>query len=175
MVRTYDPATNDWRYTRLGRRFYAERRVQYVVKVPSIHTGKRSNGNPYRREAFFPIADPIATPMVLSQAQRDSFIRDAVWALHPDGVLGEYSDERIVIDETRAWQISEMITEPTAAGPQATVTDRPLGARPSGLSTLLFPESLCPAAFEEHGDRLCVARQIAQIRGLDLEASSLSR
>ena len=38
VVRTYDPATNDWRYSRLGRQYYAERRVQYVVKVPSIHT-----------------------------------------------------------------------------------------------------------------------------------------
>ena len=169
LARTYDPATNDWRYSRLGRRFYSEARVQYVVKVPSVHTGKRSNGNPYRREAFFPIENPINTPMVLSQAQRDDFIRSAVEALYPDGVLGEFSEERIVLNPNAAWQISEMITQPTAEGPEVTITDRALGTRPAGLSTLLFPESLCTAAFEDHDDNLCVPRQIARICGLDME------
>ena len=31
MVRRYDPATNDWRYSRLGKQFYGSRRIQYVV------------------------------------------------------------------------------------------------------------------------------------------------
>ena len=47
VVRKYDPASNDWMYTKLGRQFYSQRRVQYVVKVPATFDGTRSNGRPY--------------------------------------------------------------------------------------------------------------------------------
>ena len=36
-TRSYDPVSNGWKYTRLGRRFYSRRQIQYVVRVPSIH------------------------------------------------------------------------------------------------------------------------------------------
>ena len=45
-TRSYDPATNSWKYTRLGRDFYKKARVDYVVRVPSIHTGTRTNPQP---------------------------------------------------------------------------------------------------------------------------------
>ena len=88
--------------------------------------------------------------------------------LYPDGVLAEFSEERVTINQQGAWQISEMITTPTADGPQVSVTDRPLGARPS-LSGLLFPEALCAAAFEDREDKMCVPRQIAQVLGVSYD------
>ena len=39
IVRRWDAATSRWAYTSLGKRFYAQRRVQYVVKVPATFEG----------------------------------------------------------------------------------------------------------------------------------------
>ena len=163
ITRTYDPATNGWRYTRLGRRFYRSRQIQWVVQVPSTHRGTRSNGQPYSRDAYFPVEAPIALRATLTQAQRDARIRAEVTRLFPGGVLAEFSEERVTLDNTRPWSINEMITEPGEQGPETTVVSRPLGTRPS-VSSLLFPEQITEAAWDTTPDRLCVARQIAQIR-----------
>ena len=141
VVRRYDPATNGWFYTKLGRQFYSRRQVQWVVKVPATFSGTRSNGRPYTRQGYFPVEAPVALPMTLTQAQRDQRIRARVNELYPDGILAEFSEERVTIRQG-PWQISEMISTPSADGPRVSVTDRPLGARPS-LSGLLFPEALC--------------------------------
>ena len=167
-TRSYDPVSNKWKYTRLGLRFYRNRQVQWVVKVPSKHTGKRSNGQPYSRDAYFPVEAPIALRATLSQAQRDARIRAEVTRLFPSGLLAEFSEERVMIDNTRPWSINEMITEPGAGEPETTVLERPLGMKPS-VSTLLFPEHLCEAAWDSTPDRLCVARQIAALRSQPFE------
>ena len=169
VLRSYDAAANNWAYTAQGKQYYRDMRMQWVVKVPSVHSGTRSNGRPYSRRAFFPLEAPLDLPMTLTQAQRDSRIRDEVRRLYPDGLLAEFSEERIIIDPTGAWSISEMVTTGRGDGaPDTIITDRPMGARPS-ISQFLFPEHLCAAAFEDHADFLCVARQIAQVRGLQLE------
>ena len=88
--------------------------------------------------------------------------------LYPDGILAEFSEERITINPQGAWQISEMTTTPSPDGPRVSVADRPLGARPR-LSGLLFPEALCAAAFEDRDDKMCVPRQIAQVLGANFD------
>ena len=168
VVRRYDPASNDWVYTKLGRQFYNQRQVQWVIKVPAVFSGTRSNGNPYTRRGYFPVEAPIALPQALSGAQRDQRIRARVNELYPEGILAEYSEERITINQQGAWQISEMTTTPSADGPRVSVADRPLGARPS-MSGMLFPEALCAAAFEDVADKMCVPRQIAQVLGISFD------
>ena len=98
VVRRYDPATNDYKYTALGKRFYGRRQIQYVVKVPAIFSGTRSNGQPYERRGFFPITDPVSLSQNLTIAQRDAKIKHDVTANYPQGILAEYSEERVVID-----------------------------------------------------------------------------
>jgi hypothetical protein len=169
LLRTYDPVSNDWKYSRLGKQHYKTARMQYVVKVPSIHSGERSDNTAYTRQGFFPIDTPVSVSATLSQAQRDAEIRGRVNELFPDGLLAEFSGETVKIDAGRPWQISEMTTTPSAAGPQVEITDRPLGVHPVGLSTILFPEHVCSLAFEDHNDRLCVAQQIAHIIGFALD------
>ena len=165
IVRKYDTATSKWVYTALGKQFFAQKRVQWIVKVPATFDGKRANGTPYRRTGYFPLNENISIPMAYSQAQRDRKIKAHVLSLYPTGTLAEYSEEQISIRQGAEWHITEMTTVPGAAGaaPQTDVTERPLGALPS-VSSLPMPEALCSAAFEEHGDKLCVARQIAQVR-----------
>jgi hypothetical protein len=46
--------------------------------------------------------------------------------------------------------------------------DRRVGAGPLPPPGLLFPEAVCPEAFEDHGDNLCTPRQIAAILKRDL-------
>jgi hypothetical protein len=61
-----------------------------------------------------------------------------------------------------------MTTQPTDGGPETSVTERRLGANPV-VSSLLFPEHVCAAAFLEAEDRMCCPRQIAAVTGLDFE------
>jgi len=165
VVRRWDAAMNNWKYTALGKNFFAQKRIQYVVKVPATFAGKRANGTPYSRQGYFPLNEPIAIKMTDSQVQRDEKIKAHVRALYPDGVLAEYSEETITIREGAEWQILEMTTEAGAAAqdPQTDVTERPLTGHPS-VSSLPMPEALCSAAFEDHGDKMCCARQIAQVK-----------
>eukprot|EP00973_Karenia_brevis_P025769 3557448-Karenia_brevis.AAC.1 len=72
----------------------------------------------------------MALPMTLTQTQRDERIRARVNELYPDGILAEFSEERVTINAQGAWQISEMTTTPTDDGPRVSVIDRPLGVRP---------------------------------------------
>ena len=93
VVRTFDPTANQgagrWRYTVLGRRFFADRRISYIVRVPARFSGTRSNGNAYTRTGHFPLSDPIRLPMTLTQAQRDQRIRQTVNAM-----VGDTSSDR---------------------------------------------------------------------------------
>ena len=166
VVRRWDAALSKWSYTAVGKKFFAQKRVQYIVKVPATFEGKRANGTPYRRQGYFPLSEPISVKMTDTQAQRDTKIKNHVRSEYPSGVLAEYSEETITIREGAEWQILEMTTEPGAAAgddPVTDVTERPLAGHPS-VSSLPMPEALCSAAFEEHPDKLCCARQIAQVR-----------
>ena len=162
IVRKYDTATSKWVYTQsLGKKFFEQRRVQYVVKVPATFEGKRANGAPYSRLGFFPLNENISTPLTDSMAQRDRKIKAHVRSIYPTGILAEYSEETISIRDAE-WHIVSMTTQPGAAGeaPRTDVRERALAGHPS-ISSLPMPESLCAAAFETHGDKLCCARQIA--------------
>ncbi len=142
VVRKYDTATSKWVYTALGKQFFAQKRVQWIVKVPATFDGKRANGTPYRRTGYFPLNENISIPMAYSQAQRDRKIKAHVLSLYPTGTLAEYSEDQISIRQGAEWHITEMSTIPGAAGaaPQTDVTERPLGALPS-VSSLPMP---CP-------------------------------
>ena len=129
IVRRWDPSTGAFRYTRLGRAFYGQRRTQWVVKVPARFEGARPNGAAYARDGYWPVATPIPLSPTLTTAQRDTRIRAHVTALFADGVLAEYSAENVTLREG-AWQIAELTTTPSADGPQAVVTERRLGVAP---------------------------------------------
>ena len=64
VVRTYDPITNNFKYTQLGKRFFAQRRVEYVVRVPATFSGTRANGQAYQRRGFFPVENNVTLPQI---------------------------------------------------------------------------------------------------------------
>ena len=124
IVRKFDTATSKWMYTALGKKFFEQRRVQWIVKVPATFEGKRADGTPDRRTGYFPLNENISIPMAHSQAQRDRKIKAHVLSLYPTGTLAEYSEETITIRQGAEWHITEMTTIPGAAGaaPQTDVT-----------------------------------------------------
>ena len=60
VVRRWDAAMSKWSYTAIGKKFFAQKRIDYIVKVPATFTGKRANGTPYNRQGYFPLNEPIA-------------------------------------------------------------------------------------------------------------------
>ena len=82
VVRRFMPDANagagKWRYTSLGKAFFRNRRVSYIVRVPARFTGTRASGLAYTRYGFFPIANPVQVPLAATQAQRDAMIKQAV-------------------------------------------------------------------------------------------------
>ena len=58
LTRTYDSVSNDWKYTGLGRKFYAKK-ISYIVKIPASFSGTRSNGEAYTRQGFYTLDNPL--------------------------------------------------------------------------------------------------------------------
>ena len=89
ITRHWDAAKSVWTYTALGRAFFSQKRISWVVKVPATFAGTRANGTPYLRDGHFPLNENVAIPMAYSQAQRDRKIRAHVRSLYPNEVLAE--------------------------------------------------------------------------------------
>jgi hypothetical protein len=89
------------------------------------------------------------------------------------GAIHEESGEMWAYDPSRAWRISTMTTDPTDGGPVVTTAlDRPLLAQP--VDSMCIPPTAIPEAFSDHGDGMCVPRQLAAILGEDWEELSAS-
>ena len=164
-MRTYDAATNDYRYTAAGRRYYRDVRISYVVKVPATFSGTRSNGAAYTRNGHYPLSNPVQLRATLTQQQRDDQVRREVAQQYPNGVLSEVSEERVIIRPGGAWFVAEMVTTgPVVVGgdPDTNVIVRQLGMKPV-LTQLPFPEAICSLAFENHPGKMCCPRQLAAI------------
>jgi hypothetical protein len=159
VVRRFDPATG-WKYTALVRKFFSIKRIEFVVRIAALFAGTRSNGQPYRRHGFFPVGN-ITLPGT-TDAQRDARIKTTLKRQFPAWpTLAEYSEERITAEDAE-WKITEMITNPAAAGPVTSIVDRPLGMRPV-LCNVPLSDQICSEAFANHDDRQCVPRQIASL------------
>ena len=144
LTRTYDAVTNAWRYTATGRRFYRTAQISFVVKVPATFTGTRSNGTPYTRNGHFPLENPIQLRATLTEAQRDTRIRQEVARQYPDGVLSEVSEERVTVRAGGAWFVAEMITTPGAGpNPNTNIVRRGLGAEFAAPRAFAVREASC--------------------------------
>jgi hypothetical protein len=127
ITRTYMPNQNDWSYTALGRDFYKQARVSYVVHAPVWQNGINSYNRAYRRENTFPLRQPIELPLALSQEQRDDRIKAAVIEQYGGGQIAEYSGETVTLRPEGMWTISENKTTPTAGGvPETEIVEREL-------------------------------------------------
>jgi hypothetical protein len=117
VTRVYQPSSNDFSYTAVGRQFYSRLQSSYVVQIPVRHHGTRASGQPYSRDNTFPLKQPIVLPGGLNIEQRDLRIKDRVLQMFgASGVVGEYSDEEIRLVPDGIFSITEMVTETTDRG-----------------------------------------------------------
>jgi hypothetical protein len=176
VTRRWNEARGDWDFTRLGTKFYTTLRRNYVVSVPVKVQGKRRDGSSYEYRAHIFVQKNGLTarelPLRLRSPERDERVRELVQEEIPaDGVLYEVSEEKWVLDRRGGWKVSEETvgTHPDTGEAEAhVVLDRRLGAKPLPPPGLLFPEAVCPEAYEEREDNLCAPRQIAAILKRDV-------
>ena len=116
VIRTFDPTANDgqgkYRYTQIGKRFFANKKTEYIVRVPAIFKGRRANGQAYSREGLFPIHQPVHVPATYTQTQRDAKIKLHVTNSFEDNIIAEFSEESIEYNPDGQWSIVEMTTNP---------------------------------------------------------------
>jgi hypothetical protein len=179
ITRRWNEARGDWDFTRLGTRYYTTLRpgeIMWCQSVPVKVQGRRKDGSTYeyRAHSFVEMSNMTSRelPLRLRNPERNERVRELVQAKIPDdGVLYEVSEERWVLDTRGGWKVSEETvgTHPDTGEAEAhVVMDRRVGALPLPPPELLFPEAVCPQAYQDHGDNLCAPRQIAAILKRDL-------
>ena len=169
LVRNFDPTANDgqgkFKYTQIGKRYYANKKTEYIVRVPAIFKGTRANGQEYSREGLFPIHQPISVPANYTQAQRDAHIKLHVTNDFEDNVIAEFSQESIIYNPDSPWSVIEMTTSPESMS-SPDIVERPLGVCPGSVSALPFAEAIIEEAYSNRDDKLCCIRQIAAVTKL---------
>ncbi len=170
--------------TALGKTFFKDKYSEYVVHIPVLITGTRSNGNNYSRTSTLPVDQlglgRIVSSQGLSPTERVAEVKKKVLAglLGAGGVVGaggrqtlmEVSGEAFQLRRDGQWLISELSTsvnEQGAVTTEARIMQR-LGGLRNAAAHLPYPEQILEEAFVEHNDFLCVPRQIGILLGRSL-------
>ena len=169
LARTWDPSTNDFLYTKLGKSFFAARGEveEFVVHIPvRIFGTNKKTGKKYERTGHLPHQAltgnaTINLPKGLSQAEKDSRLK--AWVMRDMAeILLEVSDEQHKYHADGAWRISQLTTR-TAEDNQISVNavmNRPLQhGKPEHFSHLSNSWAFDPSAFDET-DGNCVVHQL---------------
>ena len=91
VLRRYNPVTNRWDFTALGRTYYSRLRRNYVVHIPVTIRGLRKNGTTYETKAVVPVERTNVTKPSIAlnthEDERDGLIKQLVLDEIPeDGV-----------------------------------------------------------------------------------------
>ena len=181
LLRSLQPNGN-YQLTKLGKHFFKDKWVDWVVHVPVIIRGVRRNGRnrgmPYERTKRLPVTDlNVALSRQsegLADAQAARNLRASVLAQlgnpEPNDIILELSDETYYLDATREWTFSQQAMQ--VVDDQVvvdTVLDQPLGALRDVSYQLFCGDEILESAFEQRPDKLCVARQLAELMRLPLQ------
>ena len=181
LLRSLQPNGN-YHLTKLGKSFFKDKWVDWVVHVPVIIRGIRRNGRnrgmPYERTKRLPVTDLNVTlsrqSEGLSDAQAARSLRASVLAQlgnpEPNDIILELSDETYYLDATREWTFSQQAMQ--VVDDQVvldTVLDQPLGAVRDVSYQLYCGDEILESAFEQRPDKLCVARQLAELMRLPVQ------
>ena len=167
LARTYDPVQDDYRYTRIGKQYFANTREEYLLSLPVKISGRnKRTGAPYERTGFLP-SDALGLPklqvdVTLTQDQKDEKLKKQVLdQIDPENLL-TVSDETFSLRETN-WLISKLTTRNIEGElSTSTVLNRELAAEtPFAFSHLMFPADFHPSTFETSQN--CVLHQLTEI------------
>ena len=176
VVRRYDPADNEYKFTQLGKSFYSRLKRNYVVQIPVKVKGRRKDGSYYNIKSTLPISkmgvDRIQMPLNLTAAQRTAKIKEIISAkLNLDEPIYEVNQEEWSYDQSASgsWIINEESVGIIDPEKQETIIalDRRVGTAPYSLSQIPFSEDLLPEAFQDCEDMCCLPRQLSALLNLD--------
>ena len=172
------------RLTALGKRYYSQDKTEYIVHVPVHIKGRHKNGRTYERFDKLP-TDLLNTGKIMmsslySEDEKVARIKSNVLqelGENTEGgmtVLMQQSGETYYYDRNGEWQISSMSTmvrPDGSADTQVRLREVLAGLNLiSCMSHLPFTEDCyLPEAFEDHGDKLCVCRQLAVLTKTPLD------
>jgi 5-methylcytosine-specific restriction endonuclease McrA len=166
--------------TKLGRAYYADREIQYVVSIPGIVRRRKADGSytagievPVPHTAIFPRI--LTRPASMSEEQRLAEIKlELLERIYEGSRTGDdrpilvWDSDPIVYDEYGQWEYAEETTRIVDghAAVEAAV-NRPLGRVPFLPGRFLHPWGLCPEALEDSGR--CVVVQLTRLLGVQSE------
>ena len=179
-VRSLQPDGN-YNLTKLGKSFFREKYTDWLAHVPVRITGTRQRGRnagrPYQRDDFLPITVVNGSlsrqSSGLSDQQAHARVKEAALRQldNPndgDPIL-ELSQEVYRYDATRDWAFSKQTLEVVDNRAQVQVSLRqPMGALREISYQLYNGSEILPSAFQARDDKLCVARQLAELLQLPL-------
>ena len=196
LLRSLAP-TGAWKYTAAGQRYFTTHELEeYVLHIPvkiETYDGRQRGREREDMLPFSRVGHSVLVSQIGTEAQRRQRAIDEAKATldvqRSGDTIFDISGERYLLDDsTRAWDITTMATRrdpgaaPGARGtPVTTVTNgRVQDAQQPGqlaqrlghrgqASQVPFPDDVLPEAWEEHGDRLCVPRQLARLLGYTFE------
>ncbi|CAE6935233.1 unnamed protein product [Symbiodinium natans] len=181
LLRSLQPNGN-YHLTKLGKSFFKDKWVDWVVHVPVIIRGIRRNGRNrgmrYERTKRLPVTDLNVTlsrqSEGLSDAQAARNLKASALAQlgnpEPNDIIWELSDETYYLDATREWTFSQQAMQ--VVDDQVvldTVLDQPLGVLREVSYQLYCGDEILESAFEQRPDKLCVPRQLAELMRLPLQ------
>ena len=171
----YVTSTGQIRVTALGRHYFQNRRTQYIAHIPVQIRGTRPNGQPYVRNDHLPTTafgvgslsiNAATTQANVAREVRRRVLLELGVREGSQQIIMDISGEQIHLDPAGQWLISGMSTITTRAASRTDVLMRHVMAGLRSCAAHLPNEHLLlESAFEEHDDRLCVARQLAELLG----------
>ena len=174
-VRSLQP-DGSYHLTKLGKSFFREKYTDWLAHVPVRITGTRQRGRnagrPYQRDDFLPITVVNGSlsrqSSGLSDQQAHARVKEAALrqldSPNDGDPIMELSQEVYRYDATRDWAFSKQTLEVVDNRAQVQVALRqPMGALREISYQLYNGSEILPSAFEARNDKLCVARQLAEL------------
>ena len=179
-VRSLQP-DGSYHLTKLGKAFFREKYTDWLAHVPVRITGTRQRGRnagrPYQRDDFLPITVVNGSlsrqSSGLSDQQAHARVKEAALRQLDNPNDGDpimaLSQEVYRYDATRDWAFSKQTLEVVDNRAQVQVALRqPMGALQEISYQLYNGSEILPSAFEVRNDKLCAARQLAELLQLPL-------
>jgi hypothetical protein len=177
VTRRWNPGTGEYKFTALGKRYYATLRRNYVADVPVVIKGKRKNGTEYTIRSHMKVEKlglkPVEVPLNLTLDKRRKLVQESLEKqMVTTKPIYEVSDEQWWFDEDGSWAIHEETVgvdpETNEAEAHVVLDRRNRAPRPLPSGCLLFQDAICEEAFVESQDNLRMPRQIAAVLRRDM-------
>ena len=167
LVRAWNPGQGDFRYTQLGRAYFADGHQEVLASIPVLIKGhnKRTQLEYERKGNLWhtTLGIELKLPITLSRSDMERRIKETVLKALPDGPIFQDSDESYRVDSGGRWTYSTLTTQPGEGGKlviDATL-DRPLQASaPLRYDFFYDSEGMMPEAFEDSNVN-CVVKQLS--------------